>query len=79
MPKEKEPGPDGYIGAFFSSCWDIIKEDMIRAITQFYNLNSQGLHFLNQAYVVLIPKKGDPQKVTDYRPISLIHSFAKII
>jgi hypothetical protein len=34
---------------------------------------------LNQAYIVLIPKKAFPKKVTDYRPISLVHSFAKII
>jgi hypothetical protein len=30
-------------------------------------------------YVVLIPKIHNPQRESDYRPISLIHSFAKII
>jgi hypothetical protein len=39
----------------------------------------QDLHFLNQAYIVLIPKKPFPQRVADYRPISLIHSFAKLV
>jgi hypothetical protein len=34
---------------------------------------------LNQAYVVLISKENDPLKVSDYRPISLVHSFAKIL
>jgi hypothetical protein len=29
--------------------------------------------------VVLIPKKDNPRVVSDYRPISLTHSFAKII
>jgi hypothetical protein len=42
-------------------------------------MNHQGLHPLNQAYVVLVPKKQNPLKVNDYRPISLIHSFSKII
>jgi hypothetical protein len=28
---------------------------------------------------VLIPKKDNPQRVTYYRPISLTHSFAKLI
>jgi hypothetical protein len=37
------------------------------------------LHFLNQALVVLIPKKKNPQRVPDFRPISLTHSFSKII
>jgi hypothetical protein len=38
-PKEKAPGPDGFIELFFSSCWDIIKDDLIRAVNQFYHLN----------------------------------------
>jgi hypothetical protein len=41
-------------------------------------MNQQGLHFLNQAYIVLIPKKACP-KVAYYMPISLIHSFVKLI
>jgi hypothetical protein len=77
-PKEKAPGPDGYIGLFFSSCWEIIKEDTMKAVHQFYDMNQQGFHFLNQALVV-IPEKDDPQKITDYMPISLLHSFAKLI
>jgi hypothetical protein len=34
---------------------------------------------LNQALVVLIPKKEDPKYVSDFRAISLTHSFAKVI
>jgi retron-type reverse transcriptase len=52
---------------------------MLNAVNQFYYLNQQGLQFLNQAYVVLIPNKDNPRTVLDYRPISLIHSFAKVI
>jgi hypothetical protein len=33
---------------------------------------------LNTAYITLIPKKADPISAGDYRPISLIHSFAKL-
>jgi hypothetical protein len=78
-PKEKAPGPDGYVGLFFSSCWNIIRMDLIQAVNQFYHMNQQGLQFLNQAFVVLIPKKENPQRVSDYMHISLTHSFAKII
>jgi hypothetical protein len=41
-------------------------------------MNQQGLQLLNQDYVVLIPKKQEAIRVNDFRPISLIHSFAKI-
>jgi hypothetical protein len=78
-PKEKALGPDGYIGLFFTPCWEIIKQDILRAMNQFYTLNHQGMHFLNQAFVVLIPKKDNPNKVSDFRPINLSHSFAKIV
>jgi hypothetical protein len=78
-PKEKASGPDRYIGIFFTSCWDIIKHDLIRAIQQFYFLNQQCLHFLNQAFVVLIPKKEQSQRITNYRPISLTHGFARLV
>jgi hypothetical protein len=78
-PKEKAQRSDRYIGLFFSNCMEIIKEDIMGTMHQFYDMNQQGLHFLIQALVVLIPKKSDPQKIIDYRPISLIHSFAKLI
>jgi hypothetical protein len=38
-PKEKALGPDGFIGSFFSHCWDIIKGDLLQAIYQFHRLN----------------------------------------
>jgi hypothetical protein len=49
------------------------------AINQFFSLNQQGLHLLNQPFIILIPKKQSPQKVSDIRPIILAHNFAKII
>jgi hypothetical protein len=78
-PKDKAPDHEGFIGLFFSSCWSILKEDIVRAVHHFYMMNQQGLHFLNEAYIVLIPKKDNPMRVSDYRPISLIHSFVKLV
>jgi hypothetical protein len=74
-----EARTDGFIGLFFSSCWDTIKEDLIQATEHFFSFNQQGLQFLNQAYIVLVPKIDCPQRITEYRPISLIHIFTKII
>jgi hypothetical protein len=51
----------------------------MRAIEQFYNMNHQDLQLLNQALVVLIPKKPNADRVSDFRPISLIQSVGKIL
>ena len=55
---EKALGPDGYIGLFYKTCSAVICNDLM-----------QGLH---QANIVLLPKKEDPARITDYRPISLM-------
>ena len=72
------PGPDGFTGLFFKECWEIIKHDLTAALNQLYNMNVQGFDLLNSANIFLLPKKMDAAKVGDYRPISLIHSIAKI-
>jgi hypothetical protein len=75
-PKEKVPGPYGFIGLFFSACWNTTKSDLTNVVQHFYLMNHQGLHMLNQAFVVLVPKKRNATRVSDFRPISLI---AKLI
>ena len=77
MPSEKAPGPDGFTGAFFKACWEIIKDDLLAAINNLFQLHSQGFELMNSANIVLLPKKTDALRITDYRPISLMHSFAK--
>jgi hypothetical protein len=79
LPKEKSLGSDGFIGLFFKKCWSIIKPEIMRAINQLYNMNQQGLHYLNQAMVILIPKRPSAERITDFRPINLVHSFAKLL
>lgn len=49
------------------------------AIGALHEGDSRSLHQLNAAYMVLIPKKEEPLSVADYRPISLVHSFAKLV
>ena len=36
-------------------------------------------YLLNSAYITLLPKKEDALNIREYRPISLVHSFAKLI
>jgi hypothetical protein len=40
--------------------------------------DGRGFARLNRALITLIPKKQDAVEIGDYRPISLVHSFAKL-
>jgi len=79
MPSDKAPGPDRFTGAFLKSCRDIIKGDIIAASNSFHSLRCSSLQIINSANIVLLPKKEGAATVTDFQPISLIHSFVKII
>ena len=78
MPTDKAPGPDGFTGLFYRTAWPIIKADILRAFHAIWSLNSRSFYLVNQAYMVLLRKKHEAVTVSDYRPISLIHSFAKL-
>ena len=51
----------------------------MQAFHQFYHLAGQNFGALNSAIVVLIPKKDGADCISDFRPISLIHSIEKLI
>ena len=75
LPSDKAPGPDGYTGRFYKVCWPIIKEDIMVVWSR--KLANFGV--LNCAYITLLPKKEGAEQPKDFRPISLVHSFAKLI
>jgi hypothetical protein len=79
LPPDQAPGPDGYTGRFYKTCWQIIKKDIMAAIAAIQRGNFRNLHLINSALLTLLPKKNDATLVKDFRPISLIHSFAKLI
>jgi hypothetical protein len=79
LTTDKAPGPDGFTGLFFRTCWSIIKGDVIRATNAFHALRCGSLSLINTTNVILIPKKEGAEEVGDFRPISLIHSFIKLI
>ncbi|XP_073363300.1 uncharacterized protein [Aegilops tauschii subsp. strangulata] len=78
MPTGKAPGPDGFTSEFLRACWPIIKADICEAFDKLYAMNGRGFHKLNEALLVLLPKKPDAAAITDYRPISLIHIIALV-
>lgn len=79
MPAEKAPGPDGFIGLFYKKCWPIIRTDLIQALQAFHSLKTRKIELINQANIVLLPKKAGAALLSEFRPISLINSVAKIV
>ena len=75
---DKAPGPDGFNFRFIKKFWDIIKGDLVSAVQWFWRTGeiSRGC---NASFVTLIPKVSDPIGLGDYRPISLIGFYYKII
>ncbi|GJW03796.1 reverse transcriptase domain, reverse transcriptase zinc-binding domain protein [Tanacetum coccineum] len=75
---DKAPGPDGFNFKFIRKMWDIIKADLMRAITWFWEKMeiSRGC---NASFVIIIPKVADPIGLGDFRPISLIGCYYKVI
>jgi hypothetical protein len=79
IPLDKAPGPDGFTGRFYKVCWDIIKVDVMAAFSAVGCRRFINFHVLNTAYITLIPKFEGADQVKDFRPISLVHSFAKLL
>jgi hypothetical protein len=79
LPSDRVPGPDGFTGRFYKKCWSVIKHDIMAAIISLQQGNARGLELLNAAFITLIPKKVDAAMAKDFRPISLVHSFAKLV
>lgn len=79
LPNDKAPGPDGFTGIFYKLAWDVIKPEIMNAFNAFWSQDSRSFHHLNDAYTILLKKKDHPTGIRDYRPISLIHSFGKLV
>lgn len=78
LPSDKAPGPDGFSALFFKKCWPIIHQDVMAAIKALERTTSRNLHLLNSATVILLPKTPDAAHPREFRPISLVHFFAKV-
>jgi hypothetical protein len=49
------------------------------AMSAVWSRKMMGFSVLNIAYITLLPKKDDAEHPKDFRPISLVHSFAKLL
>jgi hypothetical protein len=72
-------GGAALIVKFYRVCWPIIKTDIMAAISAVWSRKMSNFEVLNSAYITLLPKKDDATNIREYRPISLVHSLAKLI
>jgi hypothetical protein len=79
LPSNKVPGLDCFTGRFYKSCWPIIKMELMAAISCIWARKFRNMGGLNSAFITLLPKFQPAKYVKDYRPISLVHSFTKLV
>ncbi|KAM0913367.1 hypothetical protein ACQ4PT_012221 [Festuca glaucescens] len=79
MPANKSPGPDGFTWEFYRRCWPVVKGDVLAALRAIWMGRDQGFEALNEALITLLPKKDGAVDLKDFRPISLVHSFARLL
>ncbi|KAL8546891.1 hypothetical protein ACS0TY_006561 [Phlomoides rotata] len=76
MEPSSAPGPDGFGGSFYHSCWDVIATNVIEAIRYFFT--TRHIPFgLNSSFVTLIPKKPGANRVEEFRPIVMVQLCAR--
>ncbi|XP_071694404.1 uncharacterized protein [Rutidosis leptorrhynchoides] len=74
----KAPSPDGFKFKFFYLYWDLIKNDLLKALSWFWK-NCDTSKGCNALFVSLVPKKNDPMDLNDYRPISIRKVLPSVI
>ncbi|KAJ9541159.1 hypothetical protein OSB04_027665 [Centaurea solstitialis] len=74
----KSSGSDGFTFSFLKKFWDTIKEDLIKALSWFWEKEEIGLG-CNSAFLTLIPKMDTSLHLGDFWPISLIGVYYKIL
>ncbi|KAL0309424.1 UNVERIFIED_CONTAM: hypothetical protein Sradi_5884700 [Sesamum radiatum] len=67
----------GFSALFYQVCWDIIAQDVLIAVQDFFCCTPMPKNF-KATSIALIPKVLNPSVWTDYRPISLCNVSNKI-
>ena len=78
MAQLKAPGPDGMPPLFFQTYWIDVGMDITQAMLSCLNSGSI-IKSINHTFITLIPKVNNPERVSDFRPISLCNVIYKIV
>ena len=77
LDPDSSPGVDGFFGTFYRSCWDIISDDLLMAVKEFF-MGIPIPRVISSTQIILLPKKDNPNSFADFRPISLCTFLYKI-
>lgn len=78
MHPMKSLGPDGIPPVFNQKFWNIVGPNTTECVLNILNSGNMPAD-INATHICLIPKKNNPHKITDYRPISLSNVFSRIV
>jgi hypothetical protein len=76
--RRKAPGSDGIVHEFYSTHWDIIKQELLEIVQNMYiegNILAQQKH----GVIVLLPKSNTPTTPDNYRALTLLNRDIKIV
>ena len=74
----KAPGRDGLHSIFYKRFWSMLGEDLVEEVLQAINTCIMP-HGWNGTTIVMIPKVQSPERVSQFRPISLCNVVYKVI
>ncbi|XP_075640643.1 uncharacterized protein LOC142612431 [Castanea sativa] len=78
MHPSKALGPDGMSPFFFQRFWPIVGPDVTSVVLSVLH-SGHCLRKMQHSHVVLIPKKPNPEYITEYQPISLGNVVARVV
>ncbi|XP_013617174.1 PREDICTED: uncharacterized protein LOC106323632 [Brassica oleracea var. oleracea] len=77
LPKNKSPGPDGYPAELFTGNWKVVGRNLIAAVKEFLS-TGELLQQWNATLLILVPKKTNANKITEFRPIACCNTVYKV-
>ena len=72
------PGLDGMPPTFFQTYWSIVGDDVSFVVLSCVNNCSLPAE-INHTFITLIPKVKCPEKISEFRPISLCNVIYKLV
>ncbi|CAI5960133.1 unnamed protein product [Closterium sp. NIES-64] len=78
LPVGKAPGEDGLPKEFFERNWELLGEAVMSEVRVFERIAKLSESFMT-AVTILLHKKGDRDNIGNYRPVTLLSFFYKLV